>query len=153
MDIEVPTVVQGKWIQLVSMRMQVQSLALLSGSGILHCCELWCRLQMWLRSGIAVNCGVGCRRGIDPVLLCLWHRPEAAATLGPLAWEPPYAVGVALRRQKTKKKKKVHFKMVSSVISCFEIAFHVFIPFHWISFHCHYSFIVIFPWIIPYLII
>jgi len=25
---------------------------------------------------------------------------------GPLAWEPPYAVGSALKRQKTKKKKK-----------------------------------------------
>ena len=30
------------------------SLALLSGLRIQRCCELWCRLQMRLRSGVAV---------------------------------------------------------------------------------------------------
>ena len=40
---------QQKHIQLVSERMQVQSLASLSRLGIRHCCELWCRLQMQLR--------------------------------------------------------------------------------------------------------
>ena len=30
------------------------SLALLSGLGIWHCCELWCRSQMELRSHVAV---------------------------------------------------------------------------------------------------
>ena len=35
------------------MRLQVQFLALLSGSRIQHCCELWCRSQTWLRSHIA----------------------------------------------------------------------------------------------------
>ena len=39
----VPTVVQWKRIRLVSMRMQVRSLASLSGLRIQHCCELWCR--------------------------------------------------------------------------------------------------------------
>ena len=29
----------------------------------------------------------------------LWCRPVAAAPIQPLAWEPPYAVGVALKRQ------------------------------------------------------
>ena len=24
-----------------------------------HCCELWCRLQTWLGSGVTVSCGVG----------------------------------------------------------------------------------------------
>ena len=28
------------------------------------------------------------------------------ALIGPLAWEPPYAAGAALERQKDKKKKK-----------------------------------------------
>ena len=37
-----------------TMRLQVQSLALLSGLWIRHCCELWCRWQMWLGSCIAV---------------------------------------------------------------------------------------------------
>ena len=53
-----------------------------------------------------MSCGVGSRCGLDPVLLWLWHRPATAAPNPPLAWELPYAVGVALKRPKTKKKKK-----------------------------------------------
>ena len=45
---------QQKRIQLASMRMQVRPLASLSVSGIQRCCELSWRLQMWLRSRIAV---------------------------------------------------------------------------------------------------
>ena len=37
----------------------------------------------------------------DPALLWLWCRPVATALIGPLAWELPYAAGVAL--EKTKK--------------------------------------------------
>ena len=44
-----------------------------------HCHELWCRLQMWLGSGVAV--------------------PVATAPIQPLAWEPPCAMGAALKRQ------------------------------------------------------
>ena len=51
------------------MRTQVQTLALLSGLRIWHCCELWRRLT-------------------------------ATALIQPLAWEPLYAMGVALKRQK-----------------------------------------------------
>ena len=50
--------------------------------------------------GVAVSCGVGHRQGSDPVLPCLWCRLVAAALIGPLAWEPPYAVGVTLKRKK-----------------------------------------------------
>ena len=39
---------------LISLRMQVQSLALLSGSKIQHCWERLCRLQTRLLSGVAV---------------------------------------------------------------------------------------------------
>ena len=54
-----------------------------------------------------MSCGVGCRRGSDPALLWLWRRPVATAPIGPLAWEPPYAVGAAQEiAKKTKKKKK-----------------------------------------------
>ena len=53
--------------------------------------------------GVAMSYGVGGRRGSDAVLLWLWHRPAAVALIRPPAWEPPYAVGVALNRQKTKK--------------------------------------------------
>ena len=36
----------------------------------------------------------------------LWHRPAAVAPMRTLAWEPPCASGVALKRQKTKKGRK-----------------------------------------------
>ena len=40
---------------------------------------------------------VGHRYGLDLALLWLWCRPAAAALICPLAWELPYAVGVALK--------------------------------------------------------
>ena len=52
------------------------------------------------RSGIAASCGVGHRCGLDPVLLCLWCRPATVAPIQPLAWEPAYDVGVALKTKK-----------------------------------------------------
>ena len=67
-----------------TMTLQVQSLALLSG----------------LRS-----CGVGRRHGSDPV----WLWPVATARTGPLACDPPYAMGTAL--EKTKKKKSPCFAL------------------------------------------
>ena len=39
-------------------------------------------------------------------MLWLWCRPAYVALIRPLAWEPPYAAGVALKRQKKKKEKK-----------------------------------------------
>jgi len=53
-----------------------------------------------------VSCGVGRRCGSDLALLWLWYRPVATAPIRPLAWEPPYAMGVALKGQKTKKEKE-----------------------------------------------
>ena len=35
----------------------------------------------------------------DLVLLWLWYRLAAAALIHPLAWEPPYAAGAALKRK------------------------------------------------------
>ena len=54
-------------------------------------------LAQWVEdlSGIAVSCGVGCRRGSDPLLLWFWCRPVATAPIRPLAWESPCASGVA----------------------------------------------------------
>ena len=46
--------VQRKQIPLGTMTLQVRSLASLGGLRIRHCCELWCRSQTWLGSGIAV---------------------------------------------------------------------------------------------------
>ena len=53
-----------------------------------------------------MTCGICHRCGSDPALLWLWRRPAAASLIQPLAWEPPYATGVALKRQKGKKKKE-----------------------------------------------
>ena len=50
----VPVVAQQKRIQLGTMRLQVQSLASLSGLRIWHCHGLWCRSQTRFGSGIAV---------------------------------------------------------------------------------------------------
>ena len=52
-----------------------------------------------------MSCDVGCRRGLDPELLWLWHRPLATAPIGPLAWEPPYAAGAAQEMAKGQKNK------------------------------------------------
>ena len=76
------------------MRFWVGSLALLSG------------LRIWL----CVSCAVGCRCSLDLVLLWLWRRQVATAPIRPLAWEPPYAAGVALKRTKDKKKKNLKDK-------------------------------------------
>ena len=53
-----------------------------------------------------MSCGVGCRRGLDPMLLWLWRRLAAIAPIRPLAWEPPYAAKVAHEIAKRPKKKK-----------------------------------------------
>ena len=47
-----------------------------------------------------MSCGAGCRRGSDPELLWLWCRLAAVALIRPLAWERPYATGVALKTKK-----------------------------------------------------
>ena len=36
-------------------------------------------LAQWVGSGVAMSCGVGHRRGSDPVFLWLWHRLVAVA--------------------------------------------------------------------------
>ena len=61
-------------------------------------------LAHWV--SIAMSCGVGRRRGLELVLLWLWlwSRPAATVLIGLVAWEPSYAVGVTLKRQKKKKK-------------------------------------------------
>ena len=48
-----------------------------------------------------MSCGVGHRCGSDLALLWLWlwHGPAATALIQPLAWEPPYATGAALKKK------------------------------------------------------
>ena len=57
-----------------------------------------------------MSCGVVYRRGSDLALLWLRCRPAAVALIRPLAWEPPCAMGAALKKQKTKKKRSPFFK-------------------------------------------
>ena len=56
-----------------------------------------------------MSCGIGHRRGLDPVLLWLWCRQAATAPIQPLAWEPPYAK-VSDPRKRQKKKQKTEKK-------------------------------------------
>ena len=74
--------------------------------------KLWCGLQ---------SCGVGHRHDSDLALLWLWHRLAAMAPIRPLAWEPPFAAGEALKRQKPKKKKKERKNSKHSILKmlCF----------------------------------
>ena len=69
------------------MRTRVQSLASLSALKTQHCHELRY---------------IGHRHSLEPVLLWLWCRAAAIAPIWPLAWEFPYAMGAALKRQKKK---------------------------------------------------
>ena len=77
----VPVVAQQIWIQLGNMRLWVWSLASLKGLRIWCCNKLWCRLQMRL----------------GYYILWLWRKPEAVVPIRPLACEPPYATGAALK--------------------------------------------------------
>ena len=60
-----------------------------------------------------MSCGVGHRGSLDLALLWLWYRPAATAPIRLLTWEPPYAAGVALKRQN---KIKAHDKSVMKYI-------------------------------------
>ena len=42
---------------------------------------------------------------LDPTLLWLWYRPAAVALIRPLAWEPPCAMGEALKSKNKNKQK------------------------------------------------
>ena len=77
---------QWKRILLGTMGSRVRSPALLSGLRILRC--------------FAVSCYVDCRHSSDLVLLWQWCRQAAVALIRPLVWEPPYAMGAALKKTK-----------------------------------------------------
>ena len=72
-------------------------------------------LAQWVKDlALPVSCGVGSRCSSDSTLLWLWCRPADAAPIRPLAWELPYAAGVALKR---KKKRKIRLSF-STVYLC-----------------------------------
>ena len=63
-----------------------------------------------------MSCGVGPRFCSDPTLLWLWSRPVATAPIGALAWEPPFAMDMALKRKKKKRERKKHTKILKVII-------------------------------------
>ena len=63
-------------------------------------------LAQWVKD--PASCGVGCRRGLHPTLLWLWCRLVATAPFQPLAWELPYAAGVALKGQTKQNNKSLY---------------------------------------------
>ena len=67
--------------------------------------------------GIAMSCGVGHRCGSEPLWLWLWRRLAAAALIQPLVWEPPYAMGVALKKKAKQTKKKMWYVYVMKYYS------------------------------------
>ena len=56
---------------------------------------------------MAMSYGVGHRCSSDLELLWLWCRLATVLPFRPLAWEPPYATGVALKRKEKKKIKRM----------------------------------------------
>ena len=58
-----------------------------------------------------MSSGVGHTLGLD--LVWLQRRLAATPPIRPLAWEPPYTAGVALKRQNTHKKNFLKAKLNS----------------------------------------
>ena len=61
----------------------------------------------------------------------LWSRPAATALIRPLSWDPPYAVGAALEKDKKKKKKRTSPKLASNVEVTLTVVggvFHFYYP-------------------------
>ena len=52
-------------------------------------------LTQWIKDPALLRISHRC----SSVLALLWRRPGATEPIRPLVWEPPYAVGVALKRQ------------------------------------------------------
>ena len=60
-----------------------------------------------------MSCGVGHRQGSDLALLWLWLWLVVTAPIGPLAWEPPGALGATL--EKTKRQKKSYLSLLNII--------------------------------------
>ena len=62
-----------------------------------------------------MNCGVGCKCNLDPMLLWLWCRLAATVPIQPLSRELPCAEGAALKKRQ-KKEKNVYMRMTEKLV-------------------------------------
>ena len=72
-----------------------------------------------------MSCGIGRRHSLDLALLWFWQRPASRGPIRPLAWEPPYAAGVALEKtKKTKKKGRKEKNVILMKLEIFDFFAH-----------------------------
>ena len=69
-----------------------------------------------------MSCGVGHRQGSGLEFLWLWYRPVTTAPIWLLAWEPPYASGVALKKKTKQQKNKVGPEWLSGAVQVADTA-------------------------------
>ena len=85
---------------------------------IQHCCKLWCRSQIWLRSHVAVAV----------------VQAGSCSSSSVLAWELPHATGAALKRKQANK--KTDFSKLAVYFTLKYIPFQAYVTFH-VVIGCH----------------